>query len=223
MPVNPYSKLEAKDFTWFREFFQAVVVFTLTLKLHWKYSFRVEGRENIPPRSEGSFIIAANHTSDLDPPIVSVAFRFRPIAYMAKDELFSTPFKAWFYHQMCTFAVNRKKVEISSIRSAQNVIKAGRYLLGIFPQGTRMQSVQEIKKGTTFIAKSAKASILPVGIVRKGPEGKEIIVRIGTMIPFNSDLEAMAQQLQQALISLTADAPQPDPEEAEPSRLSEGQ
>ncbi len=47
------------------------------------------GTENIPRK--GAIIVAPNHKSNFDPPIVGVAFKDRIIHYMAKEELFKNP------------------------------------------------------------------------------------------------------------------------------------
>jgi 1-acyl-sn-glycerol-3-phosphate acyltransferase len=49
---------------------------------------RIIGRENMP--QDGAVILAANHMSNWDPPLVA-AFLSRPVSYMAKLELFQIP------------------------------------------------------------------------------------------------------------------------------------
>ena len=49
---------------------------------------RVYGRENIP--AEGAVILAANHASNIDPPLMASLID-RPVSYMAKIELFENP------------------------------------------------------------------------------------------------------------------------------------
>ena len=49
---------------------------------------RVEGREHIP--KTGGFVVVSNHGSNFDPPLLSAAVS-RPVAYMAKEELFEVP------------------------------------------------------------------------------------------------------------------------------------
>ena len=56
------------------------------------FRLHVEGRENVP--STGAVIVAPNHKSDWDPPLIGVAFNTRIIHYMAKEELFKNPLSA---------------------------------------------------------------------------------------------------------------------------------
>jgi 1-acyl-sn-glycerol-3-phosphate acyltransferase len=124
---------------------------------------------------------------------------------MAKQELFQHWFSKRFYRLMGSFSVNRDKVEVSTIKSAKAVLQSGNWHLGIFPEGTRSEvgEVKEVKKGAAFMAKMAKAPILPIGITRSGTDLKDITVRIGKLIPCEGDVDEIAEKLQQALIELT--------------------
>lgn len=69
------------------------------------FGLHVEGRENVP--STGAVIVAPNHKSDWDPPLIGVAFNTRIIHYMAKEELFKNPIFGWLIRQFGTFPVKR--------------------------------------------------------------------------------------------------------------------
>jgi 1-acyl-sn-glycerol-3-phosphate acyltransferase len=205
MTVSPYSKVTEADYGWYRTLFQRIVVIGLTLFLHVKYRYRVEGKEHIP-EGIGSYIVVANHTSNLDPPIVSVALFPRTIAYMAKAELFTTPFKRWLYRNLGTFSVNRAKLEMSTIKSAKAVLNTGTWHLGMFPEGTRnkdITKVAEAKKGVAFLAKTCNKPILPMGIIRSGPDRKDILARIGPLIPCEGSVEELTETVRLKLAELT--------------------
>src|SRR5436853_3426102 len=55
------------------------------------------GREHIP--AEGPVILAANHRSFLDPFVIGCMVR-RPCYFVAKKELFSNRFTAWFLNSL---------------------------------------------------------------------------------------------------------------------------
>ena len=68
----------------FKKIFYSVVRVLFNGLFFGIYGLHVEGRENIP--KEGAIIVAPNHKSNFDPPIVGVAFKDRIIHYMAKEE-----------------------------------------------------------------------------------------------------------------------------------------
>ena len=64
------------------------------------------------------------------------------------------------------FAVNREKPEVSTIKTAINVLRTEDWLLGIFPQGgiRRNRKIEKINKGFAILAKQMKTDILPIGL-----------------------------------------------------------
>ena len=77
-----------------REPFESLVLYHL-LKwsfvspvLHLYFHGRIYGAENVP--LDRPFVVASNHASNFDPPIVSCAVK-RPVSFMAKEELFEIP------------------------------------------------------------------------------------------------------------------------------------
>ena len=131
------------------------------------YNYKVEGRENLPKKQSknGKYIFAANHVSIFDPPMVSMA-AMRPIAFMAKKELFESNEKlSWLVKRLGAFAVDRTKPEIATFKTVRDVLSTS-WSLGIFPQGgTRPYGkLDGIRKGFAVIAKNAKADIIPIAI-----------------------------------------------------------
>ncbi|MEX2406701.1 MAG: lysophospholipid acyltransferase family protein, partial [Actinomycetota bacterium] len=60
--------------------------------LRWWFRLRIEGAGHVPQR--GPAVVAMNHESALDIPLVVAASR-RPITFMAKKELFKNGFASW--------------------------------------------------------------------------------------------------------------------------------
>ena len=87
----------------FKKIFYSVVRVLFNGLFFGIYGLHVEGRENIP--KEGAIIVAPNHKSNFDPPIVGVAFKDRIIHYMAKEELFKNPIFGYILRQFGTFPV----------------------------------------------------------------------------------------------------------------------
>ena len=86
---NKYS-LRAPEFynRWRKLFLFLVTHVFYMIRFKLVYRLEVQGRENIP--EDNSYIIAANHLSTLDPPLVCSVMK-RGVAYMAKKELFENP------------------------------------------------------------------------------------------------------------------------------------
>ncbi len=189
-----YTKRDVSDFTEgkykFQLFGRWLVPRTL---LPVFYKIEYIGRENIP--EDRNFIIAPNHISYLDPFVVGEAVR-KPIAFMGKKELFENKTLAFLLDGLACFAVNREKLEVSTIKTAINVSKTNRWMLGIFPQGgiRRNRRIEKINKGFAAISRQIKTDILPIGITGCEeynwiPFKGSIKVKIGEPISYNQELD----------------------------------
>ena len=110
----------------------------LIFSIFFKLFFRAEiyGRENMP--KDGAVILAANHMSNWDPPLVAT-FLHRPVSYMAKIELFKNPIFGRAITACHAFPVKRGAADRGAIKAAMQVLKEGR-CLGLFPEGTRSRT-----------------------------------------------------------------------------------
>ncbi|MDY7008190.1 MAG: lysophospholipid acyltransferase family protein [Cyanobacteriota bacterium] len=157
--------------------------------LRFYFRNNIYGAENVP--QQGPFVVVSNHASDLDPPIVSVCMK-RPVAYMAKEELFEVPVLKQIITLYGAYPVKRGSADRSAIRSALNSLEQG-WAVGIFLQGTRTPDgkITEPKLGATLIAAKAKVPLLPVciwgthAVKRQGLIANYVplTVRIGEVIP----------------------------------------
>jgi 1-acyl-sn-glycerol-3-phosphate acyltransferase len=205
-----YSTLTDDQLTWSHWVYQWISIQLLRIYYSLSNRIRVFGRENMP-KEWFPCIIAANHTSSKDPPLMSIALDYRPISYMAKMELFQTPALRLYNWAMSSFAVNREKLELSTVKTVMKVLKHGKWALGIFPEGTRNKdgTVQAAKKGVAYFAKAAQVPVLPMGIVHSVKNGRKTIdIVIGTLIPPEDDLEALTQTIQGTIESLVEQARQ---------------
>ncbi len=139
-----------------------MVQFFLPKVLRLMGGFDVYGLDNVP--ETGGAIIAANHTSYLDPPVVGSAMRRRTY-YFAKRELFEIPLFGSIIRRCYAFPVDRESVDRTAIRNAVEVLRAGE-LLTLFPEGGRSPdgSLQEGSAGVAFIAKQAGVPIVPCAL-----------------------------------------------------------
>lgn len=168
--------------------------------LHVYFQGRIYGAENVP--QQGPLLVVSNHASDFDPPILSSCMR-RPVAFMAKEELFRVPVLNRAIELYGAFPVKRGSADRSAIRAALNSLEKG-WATGVFLQGTRTPDgrITEPKLGAAMIAAKAKVPLLPVSlwgthaIARKGsaiPRSVPVTVRIGQLIdpPSSNDREEL--------------------------------
>jgi len=123
------------------------------------FRIKVRGKKNIPQK--GSFILASNHLSYLDPGLVGVACP-RKLNYMARHDLFSNPLFSWWLYKVGVFPVKRESIDSSALKEAIRYLKNGNPLL-VFPEGTRGTegSFLEPQPGIGFLATKADVPVIP--------------------------------------------------------------
>jgi 1-acyl-sn-glycerol-3-phosphate acyltransferase len=167
---------------------------------------QIYGADRVP--QTGPLIVVSNHASDFDPLILSSAVR-RPVAYMAKEELFRVPVLKQAITLYGAYPVKRGSADRSAVRAALASLEQG-WAVGVFITGTRTADgrVSEPKLGAALIAAKAQAPLLPVclwgthAIFHKGsplPRSVPLTIRIGDVIPppqssNRAELEALTQQ-----------------------------
>ncbi len=120
---------------------------------------------NLP--ETGSYIIASNHISAIDPIIIAVGQKHRAIHFMAKAELFGNKFCNWFFKSIGCFPVERGKTDVSSVKHFEQVVQDG-HVMGIFIEGTRSKTGDFLKpkSGAALIAYDTKTPVVPVCVTK---------------------------------------------------------
>lgn len=174
--------------------------------LHTYWRLNIYGAENVP--KSGGLIAVSNHASYFDPPILSNCVG-RPVAFMAKEELFKIPVFKQGIQLYGAYPVKRQMGDRAALRAATTAIESG-WIAAIFLQGTRSPDakITDPKLGAAWIAAKAKVPLLPVSlwgtekILIKGsalPKPVPLTVRIGEVIPppastKKADLQAVTEQ-----------------------------
>jgi len=129
----------------------------------YRLLFRLEARgvSNIP--AAGPVILCSNHKS-LQDPFTLGAWVPRKVHYMAKAELFKIPIVAPVIRGWGAFPVKRGGVSKEAIRTAIELLQSGR-VMGIFPEGTRNETLGSAKRGAVTIAIRSGAAVVPVALV----------------------------------------------------------
>src|SRR5437870_12349022 len=138
---------------------------SLSMKVLFGYSSRiyVVGCEHI--NRAGGFLLASNHISHFDPPIISSVAR-RKIDWMAMAEFFPVAGLGHFLRAVDAFPAARDRPDRKTIQSAINRLKDGR-IVGGFPEGGSRAGAQSLlegaslRAGTSTLAHMACVPILP--------------------------------------------------------------
>ena len=127
----------------------------------------IEGAVDEIPR-DGPLIIAANHASNLDAPVVGawlIPRLGRRIQWLGKRELFAWPIVGWVAANGGVHPVDRDRADVEAFRLASRILDGG-HVLFVFPEGTRSPDggLQAARDGLALLALRSGAPIVPIGI-----------------------------------------------------------
>lgn len=125
------------------------------------FSYRVIGKEKLV--TEGPVLIASNHESYFDPPVVGIAYD-HAVYYLARKTLFRG-FGGWLYPKLNSIPVDQDRPDMTSLKTIIKLLKSGNQVI-IFPEGQRTLdgNLQPAEAGTGLIVAKSKATVQPVRI-----------------------------------------------------------
>ncbi len=140
------------------------------------FRYRVTGLDHLP--IHGGYIVAANHLSLWDPPLLAAVLPAQ-VHYMAKQELFQIPVFSTVIRSCGAFPVKRATADRVAIRTAIHLLQADK-IVGIFPEGTRSKTGKLLKPeaGLELIANKAQVPVIPVALI-----GTNLLLRDGHIFP----------------------------------------
>lgn len=149
----------------------------------------VIGADRMP--REGHLIVAANHLSLLDPPIIGCASP-RDLDYMAKAELFRVPGLGGLIRRLNAHPVDRSGSDSTALRLALRLLGAGRAVL-VFPEGTRGTEgrLGPARAGAGMLAALSAAPVVPVYIEGSGralPRGARLPRPLPVTVTFGAPI-----------------------------------
>lgn len=126
------------------------------------FRWRVDFADRVPP--VGGVILAPNHASFLDPPLVGAALH-RPVTYLARKSLFRFPPVGWLLRQYHCIPVDREAAAPVGLRTLWEHLQAGQAVL-LFPEGTRSPDgrIQPAQTGLGLLVVRSQAPVIPVRI-----------------------------------------------------------
>lgn len=149
------------------------------------------GTEYIFPK--GPVIFAGNHRHAFDPVVVMTHTK-RTVHYMAKESLFKG-FHGFLFKQIGLIKVYRTRNNQTAVSEAVAILKQGG-AIGIFPEGTRNKTDEELlrfRHGAVAIAKEAKAPIIPFAI-----KGEYKLFRKKLIIEFGNPIDIRDLEIEEA-------------------------
>lgn len=174
---------------------------TLLIRIFTRILFglRVQGSDKIP--RNGHAIIAANHQSYLDPPILGACLK-REVRFLAKSYLFRWPILGPIIRHFKAIPVGHADLDLIALRNAANFLEDGGIVI-LFPEGGVSQTgdFQQGEGGVGFLAGQTNADVYPVyigntrGAWRRMLKRKNIEVIFGDPIRFanfNADRKRQA-------------------------------
>ncbi len=181
------------------------------------YRYRVYGNSHV---QAGAAILAPNHVSFLDPPLVGAGCP-EEVHFLARASLFKPPFFSWLLPRLNAHPLHKNTQDIQSLRLICQLLSEGKKVV-IFPEGIRSATgeLQPIKTGIAMLAMRMQCPLIPVylqGAFEAWPRhsrwpkfGARITCVFGKPIhpqQFSGThkkqmQEALAQQVQQSLTNL---------------------
>ena len=155
------------------------------------YRPKAKGVENIP--KEGAVIFVGNHRHAFDP-VVVMTYTKRTVHYMAKESLFKG-IHGLLFKGIGLIKVYRTRNNPVAVIEAVEILKNGG-AVGIFPEGTRNKTNQELLKfrhGAVAIAKQANAKIVPFAI-----KGEYKLFKKGLEIEFGEPVDINKMETEEA-------------------------
>jgi len=123
------------------------------------FDLKVYGGQNIPPT--GGVLIASNHQSYLDPPVLASQLR-RPLSFLSKSELFENPYFGWLIRNLNAYPVRQGEGDVGAVKETIRRLQEG-HVLNIFPEGSRTEDgeLQPLASGIALVIRRAGVPVVP--------------------------------------------------------------
>jgi 1-acyl-sn-glycerol-3-phosphate acyltransferase len=157
------------------------------------FRWRVYGTENVP--EQGGVILASNHASFLDPPLVGSGLK-RDINYLARESLFRFPGIGALLRSWNAVPVDRDGGGARGLKIILDRLLAGNGII-LFPEGTRTKdgNLQPARSGIGLTVIKSTAPVVPVRVFgtfeaygrhRKFPRPHRVVVKYGRPMNFEA-------------------------------------
>ena len=144
-----------------RNLLYKVVLFLVFWFFKIIYRHKIYGVEDFYP---GAAILAANHTSFYDPPLLSISTPYE-VHFLARKTLFDPPVFGSLIRRLNAHPVSGKPQDIGVFKTIMRLMKEGKKVI-IFPEGKRSRSgaLEPMKPGIAMLVSRTKAAVIPAYI-----------------------------------------------------------
>jgi 1-acyl-sn-glycerol-3-phosphate acyltransferase len=141
-------------------YFAGWTLWRLVFLLYFRW--RVFGADRVPP--SGPVILASNHASFLDPPLIGAALT-RDLNYLARESLFRYPGGGWILRQVNCVPVDRDGGGARGLKAILDRLRRGGGII-LFPEGTRTRDgrLQPARSGIGLAVIKSSAPVVPVRV-----------------------------------------------------------
>jgi 1-acyl-sn-glycerol-3-phosphate acyltransferase len=151
------NKLNAIGLYISQNFFRLVAA----IILHLFYKIKYIDKDNLP--KDYGCVIALNHSSYIDAPLIGSSIFGKVFRFMARDTLFASLLANILLRSMGALPIKRSAIDRKAWDIFIQLIKSGQHVL-IFPEGTRTPNgqLQEGKAGAGMVVYKTNAKVVPV-------------------------------------------------------------
>lgn len=122
------------------------------------YSVKIYGQDHFP---KGAAIIAANHASYLDPPLLGLASP-EEVHYLAKQSLFKIPVFGFIIRKINSHPLKGDVGDVAVFKTILTLLEKGKKVV-LFPEGQRSfdNTLNPIKPGLSLLVSKTDAYVIP--------------------------------------------------------------
>jgi 1-acyl-sn-glycerol-3-phosphate acyltransferase len=133
------------------------------IRIWTRITCRMDTEELKKVPAHGPLIAIANHTGQIEVPLIFAHLQPRPVTGWAKVEAWDNKFLNWVFDVWGLIPVRRGEADMKALKDAVKALEQGK-ILGIAPEGTRNKTGKLIRAmpGTVIVALRSGAPILPV-------------------------------------------------------------
>ncbi len=172
-------------------YFISWVGFRIVFAIYFRW--RVYHPERVP--RSGPVILASNHASFIDPPLIGAALP-RGLNYLARENLFRFRLSGWILRNWDSVPVDREGGGAKGLKAILDRLRRGGAIL-LFPEGTRTRDghLQKARSGIGLAVIKSNAPVVPVRVFGTYeafgrhvplPRPRRVIVKYGKVLPFDA-------------------------------------